>query len=51
MNDDQEDITEEQRLQQAQNAGTSSSAPAGGQASFSTRQTKLTKSMPKRLQN
>lgn len=35
MNDDQKDITEEQRLQQAQNAGTSSTAPAGGQASFS----------------
>lgn len=35
MNDDQKDITEEQRLQQAQSTGTSSTAPAGGQSSFS----------------
>lgn len=35
MDDDQKDITEDQRLQQAQSAGQSSGVPAGGQASFS----------------
>mgnify|MGYP001567814258 CR=1 FL=1 len=35
MDDDQKDITEEQRLQQAQSSGQSSGVPAGGQSSFS----------------